>query len=67
MQRAEHVAGIRLAQQALANTQMQCVINGRLTESERNELRQRRVAIRHVIDTGTVYEPLVEKWRGAEE
>jgi hypothetical protein len=66
-QRIAHVAGVRLAQQALTLTQMESVIASALTEAERNRLRQRKVAIRHVIETGTIYGPILEEHNAERE
>jgi hypothetical protein len=58
-QRIAHVAGIRLAQQALAVTQMESIASQLITEEEKNQVRRRKVAIRHVIETGTIYGPIL--------
>lgn len=63
MQRLEHVASIRLAQQALANMQLEKVINRDVTEDEKVRRRQRIRACKHVIETGTIYEPILEPYR----
>lgn len=59
MQRLGYVAGPRLAQQALAITQVSLVMsqNG---SANQDGLRQRKVAIRHVLDHGTIYEPILD-------
>lgn len=52
------VAGPRLAQQALSIIQIESAITQAHTVEERYAQIERKKAIRHVIETGSVYEPL---------
>jgi hypothetical protein len=62
MQRLGLVAGPRLAQQALAKIQLESITNRRVSDDERERRRFRRVAIKHVLETGTIYNPIVERY-----
>lgn len=64
MQRLDHVAGVKLAQQAMAKIQIDSMSTLGTDEHERNRRRMRRIAVRHVLEYGTVYEPILEIYKG---
>jgi hypothetical protein len=59
------VAGVRLAQQAMLNTQLEAALTA-ADDDEREARVSRKRAIRHVLESGTQYTPIATQHREGE-